>query len=309
MSTDKLKAEDRSAVLSKRGHDYGVHHFHAPQGGDLVTIISSVISLPEDQVFELLCLGSIYLNHERCEKEKVNGVQAGDYLRVHTRPRRFPTLDVVTKNQVIAETDDFIVVNKPAGIPVHPTVDNRLENLITSLSQQLNFPLFVTHRLDVPTEGLIIFAKTKRFQKQFNQMLQDSSVRKIYKALVETNLISPKMTKQGSIVHFMEPSPRAPKVVSSEEREGWQRCSLKILELKQVCTGITEVTIELETGRTHQIRTQLALEGCPILGDVMYGSTKKYGEEFESIALQSYQVSFPPGYCFQLEKKLGAGLF
>ena len=88
----------------------------------------------------------------------------------------------------------------------------------------------------------------------------------------------------------MEPSPRAPKKVSAVFKEDWAFCELEILEQKKISSDISWVKINLLTGRTHQIRSQLSELGAPILGDSLYGAKNKFGEN--AIALRACELEF-----------------
>lgn len=282
----------------QRGFEYGVRHFLASKTGPLLEVVSSQLNQSPSTISQLLNLGAIYHNHRRCDRHdaQTGPVNSGDYLRVHTKPRRYPIEKIKWPELVVFENDDFMIVNKPAGIPVHPTVDNCRENLLSVLREYSNLPLSITHRLDVPTHGLLVLAKNVDFQRIFNLYLNQSKVRKQYRALVHG-----KVNRLGRWTHFMEPSPRAPKRVSSTNPDQWLRCDLKVLTSKydNEC-NVSDVTIELETGRTHQIRAQLSCEGHPVLGDVMYGNSKSLAVELEGIALQSQELSFSGGFHFQL---------
>ena len=89
---------------------------------------------------------------------------------------------------------------------------------------------------------------------------------------------------------WLEPSPRAPKVVSKEQQPKWQECLLEILEFSKLENGLGEARIKLHTGRTHQIRAQLSVEGHPIVGDVAYGALKVWEEE--RIELEACELAF-----------------
>ncbi len=230
----------------------------------------------------LLEFGAVYQNKQRVDSDRL--LPPGTYIRVHPNPKRFP-VDKIDWNAVIVHRDEeFIVANKPPGIPVHPTVDNQIENVLHQLRRAHQTPLFITQRLDVEVGGLIVYARTVSFQKRFNKFLVERRVQKRYRALVE------KPPALGRLVHYMEPSERSPRVVSAEAKSGWQECALR-LESSRPWNGAYEIEIELETGRTHQIRVQLAAIGCPILGDKMYGSTAQY--RYRGIGLFSAEVSFP----------------
>lgn len=270
-------------MQSARGFEYGVRHIISPQSGRISDILLSTLDLDRAQVEFLLDLGAIYLNQKRIRENA--SISAGEYLRVHMKPRRFPTNESNWKNRLLYESSDFIVVNKTSGIPVHPSVDNVQENLQAYLEKTLQTPLYVTHRLDVPTRGLIVYAKTSQFQAAFNKLLADRNMKKIYRAVVEGQNLSP-----GLLTHFMEPSPRAPKKVSAQAHDGWQECQLEILSAKNLTNERSEFRIQLLTGRTHQIRAQLGFEKHPIVGDHTYGAKKLWDEE--KIELESCELSF-----------------
>ncbi len=191
-------------MQSARGFEYGVRHIISPKSGLISDVLLSILDLNKNQIEFLLDLGSIYLNHLRVQ-ENVS-VSAGDYLRVHTKPRRFPANDGLWRSRLVFENGFFLVANKTSGLPVHASVDNQQEHLLKYLSSVAQQELYVTHRLDVPTRGLIVFAKSVQFQSAFNKLLIQREIRKVYRALVEGVGL-----KTGMLQHFMEPSPRAPK--------------------------------------------------------------------------------------------------
>ncbi|MEK2688321.1 RluA family pseudouridine synthase [Bdellovibrio sp. GT3] len=269
-------------MQSERGFEYGVKHIISPTSGSVRDVLLSILQLSSDEIEFLIHLGSIYLNHSRIH-ENVS-VSSGDYLRVHTKPRRFPKGNIIFTNCTFFENEHFVVVNKPSGIPVHGSVDNIRENLQSYMEEALAQKLYVTHRLDVPTNGLIVYAKTVEFQTAFNKLLIAREIKKIYRAKIEGEAPAAKILK-----HYMEPSPRAPKVVSHEAKEKWQECVLEILEVKKQ-DSYTELRIHLHTGRTHQIRAQLGYEKSPIIGDHAYGAEKRWDEE--RIELTACELEF-----------------
>ena len=170
-------------------------------------------------------------------------------------------------------------------MPSHPSVDNTLENSLTQTSFALKQPLFITHRLDTLTGGLIVYAKTAEFVKSFNVQLQARNIEKKYVALIENpSALPPKL------IHYMEPSPRAPKKVSASFVEGWAFCELDIIDQKKISSALNWVKINLLTGRTHQIRSQLSNLNSPIVGDTLYGA--KLGYLPDAIALRACELDF-----------------
>lgn len=236
------------------------------------------LSPPEiDRLFEL---GALYL-----DKRRVDGdcrLEAGAYLRVHLEPKRFATDRINWAERIVGETADYLVADKPRGVPVHATVDNRVDNALHQLRCLRGPGLCVTQRLDIPAGGLFVLAKTPAFQRDFNYRLARRQVTKRYRVLVE---VAP---PPGLHTHYMEPSERAPRKVSPRFQAGWADCQLTVLGTRGV-DGAVEVDIDLHTGRTHQIRAQLSAMGSPVLGDASNGSARGFRH---GIALQCTELGW-----------------
>lgn len=267
--------------IHSQGFEYGVKHFNSPKSGDLSEIISEVLTLTPTEAKFLIQLGSVYVGGKRAQPNEA--VLESTPIRVHTKPRRY-NVDYDWKSRIIFEHQDFVVLNKPNNIPSHPSVDNQIENSLTQLSMAINQKLLITHRLDTLTEGLIVYAKNTEFVNGFNNQLQKKLITKKYVALVETLVKLP-----THLVHYMEPSPRAPKKVSQVAHEGWDFCELKI-EQQKILDRYSWIKINLLTGRTHQIRSQLSEIGAPIVGDKQYGS--QILEDENKIALRAQEIEF-----------------
>ncbi|PIS10805.1 MAG: RluA family pseudouridine synthase [Bdellovibrio sp. CG10_big_fil_rev_8_21_14_0_10_47_8] len=281
------QAED-SSFLQNRGFQYGVRHLLSPLNGTLEQVLEKSLGLTSDQTRALLHLGAIYLQGKRLnESAQQTEIKAQTYLRIHQTPRRFPIEKLNPTQCLVYEDDGLFIVNKPAGLPVHPSVDNIQENVLTLLKQFYQQPLFITHRLDVATEGLLVFAKTKEQQSKINSAFESGLTKKFYRALVHGQELP-----TGRWLHYMQPSPRAPKTVSKTEQAQWKTCQLDLFEQKKLGENQSEVQIQLLTGRTHQIRAQLSCEGFPVIGDKAYGSNMQISEN-EEICLQAYELHLP----------------
>lgn len=266
-----------------------VHHLEAMTSGPITDVLEQQIHMPKSTSTALLHHGSIWANYVRV-RENVQ-VEKGQYLRVHAQPRRFPVESINWKNTILHEEPDFLVINKPAGIPVHPTVDNWTENLLYCLEEFLKHPVLITQRLDTATAGLLILAKTKWFQAQFNKLLRERSLTKTYHALAKNPVAT------GEVLHYMKDTPHAPKQVFDEPFDGALECRLIVRKCEPYESNYL-LEIELLTGRTHQIRAQLAALGTPILGDKIYGSEASnpwQPQNYiapEAIALRAYSLAF-----------------
>lgn len=282
-----------TTIVSSHGFEYGVKHFHSPVDGMAVDIIQNALNLDQSALNELFELGAIYINNQRC-LDSSKEVTYGSILRVHTKPRRYyVNYDWTTR--IVFEHEDFVILNKPSGLPSHPSVDNIIENSLTQLEKALGIKLLISHRLDTTTEGLIVYGKKSEFVKAFNSQLQSKNIEKKYVALVQAH--GKNLTKH--LIHYMEPSPRAPKKVTQIFTEGWDECELLIEEQKDYevegLNDIQLIRINLLTGRTHQIRAQLSETGYPLLGDKMYGSSIVWGANKSTenqVALKSCSIDF-----------------
>eukprot|EP00252_Welwitschia_mirabilis_P014588 TRINITY_DN3204_c0_g1_i3.p1 TRINITY_DN3204_c0_g1~~TRINITY_DN3204_c0_g1_i3.p1 ORF type:complete len:391 (-),score=54.75 TRINITY_DN3204_c0_g1_i3:122-1294(-) len=199
-------------------------------------------------------------------------IESGSYLRVHVHPKRFPRChEVDWRSRVIAETESYVVLNKPVGTSVGGTSDNIYETCakFTTLALGLKTPLRTTHQLDNCTEGCVVLSKTLQFCSEFHAKLRERKVKKSYLALASAPV------PPGKIIHYMRPTNAFPRIIRNDFAEGWQLCELEVLECKEVPwpisiveTGVFfedcgwptkkfayECKLKLLTGRTHQVST------------------------------------------------------
>lgn len=269
--------------------DTGIVHFRVQESASLLEFLLSADLTPlairptRDWVDECLHYGCVYVDGLR-RRENFE-LREGQVLRLHTRRKNYATDVAELSSRVVLDEDEFLVLDKPAGLPTHPTLDNYVDNAQFRLSEERGAPVLVTHRLDIATQGLLILAKNKGAQAALNKAFAKGRVEKIYRALTATG-VAP-----GAHAHFMDPQSRVPRRVSESEEPGWWPCRLEVLEsLPHAMGRLSE--IRLLTGKTHQIRAQFAALGAPILGDATYGSADAYRTP-HGIALECYRMRFP----------------
>lgn len=194
---------------------------------------------------------------------------------------------------IVYEDNHIIVVDKTPGEIVQgdKTGDTPLvETVRRYIKERYNKPgnVFcgVVHRLDRPVGGLVIFAKTSKALTRLNEMLRLGQIHKTYRALTR-NMPDP---AEGRIESYITSVERNNKSYSwPVPKEGAKKSSLTYR-----VTGRTDrfnlVEINLETGRKHQIRVQLASIGCPIRGDLKYGDKRSNPDG--SISLQAFRLQF-----------------
>ncbi len=260
----------------------GVTHFNNQDPVLISELLHDVLNINYEGFKGLLKLGAIYVNDTRQIKDR--WIKEKSLFRVHTRPRRF-NCEFDWRSLIVFENESLLILNKPSGLPSHPAVDNIIENALTQASLICKTPLLVTHRLDTLTSGLIVYGKKRSFVKEFNLQLMARSVEKKYVALTEGNPTFP-----TELTHFMDPAFGTPKKLSLNPKKDWAECKLEIIEQRKVSPSLTWVKINLLTGKTHQIRSQLAHLGAPILGDALYGSRQSFSAN--AIALRSCEMQF-----------------
>lgn len=176
--------------------------------------------------------------------------------------------------QVLYEDNHCIIVNKRVGDIVQgdKTGDPPLSEIVKDyLKIKYNKPgnvyLGVVHRIDRPTSGLVLFAKTSKSLPRFNKLFAEKSAEKTYWAVVK----NPPAKKSDTLTHWLRKNPKNNKaIVYNKETPNSKKAILSYNILKDLDNYFL-LEINLETGRHHQIRAQLSAIGCPIKGDLKYG--------------------------------------
>lgn len=194
---------------------------------------------------------------------------------------------------ILYEDNHLIVVNKTSSEIVQgdKTGDQPLsETLKLYLKEKYQKPgnvfVGVIHRLDRPVSGVVVFAKTSKALTRMNEALKNHDIKKSYWAIVKKADIEPVST----LTHYLVRNERQNKSYAYDKEH--KNSQLSILHYKLMATSdrYSLLEIDLETGRHHQIRCQLAKIGCPIKGDLKYGFPRS--NEDGGISLHARNISF-----------------
>jgi len=194
---------------------------------------------------------------------------------------------------IVYEDNHLIIVNKSAGELSQSdytrdlSLVDKVKNYIkTKYKKPGNVYLGLVNRLDRPTSGLVIFSKTSKSLARMNKLLKERKIKKIYHAVTEK---SPN-PKKGTLINFLKKNQIKNKSFIVNENELKSKKAILHYTLIKKLKNFFLIEIMLETGRHHQIRSQLANIGCVIKGDVKYGA--KRANKDKSICLHAKNIEF-----------------
>lgn len=229
----------------------------------------------------------IYLNNEKCDTR--SSLKIGDIITIDLSYEEESLNIVPTKMDldIIYEDEWFLIVNKPAGIAIHPSILHFKDSLSNGIkfyfnNIKLHKKVRPVNRLDLNTSGLVIFAKCEYIQEELSRQMQRGIFKKEYLCIAQGTFENKKGTinlpigrKPGSIIERCvnengQNSTTNYNVLSSFDNYSLIQCSL-------------------ESGRTHQIRVHMSAIGHPLVGDTLYGN---YSSLISRQALHSYILKF-----------------
>lgn len=197
------------------------------------------------------------------------------------------------KSQILYEDNHLLIINKKVGQLVQgdKTGDKSLLDLIKDFikvrdQKPGNVYLGLVHRIDRPTSGIVIYAKTSKALSRLTQMVKNREVKKTYWAIVPKEIIPQSQT----LTHYLKKNEKNNKaIVHNKETEGAKKAILSYKIVKTL-DNYQLLEIDLETGRHHQIRAQLSKIGIPIKGDLKYGAPRSNPDG--GINLHARQIAF-----------------
>ena len=251
-----------------------------------------ILSLPQSLIEKIIRQNKIKVNKKKTKSSY--RLQEGDLIEVYDISKFKSTdqnkkIKYSPKKKEIGEYDDyiiednqnFIVINKPTGIPVQSGTKS-FKNIIDILKNTKYFKdskPFVVHRLDKETSGILIIAKNRRYAQLFTSLFRIRKIHKTYLAIVYGKVNKSLKVMKDNLIYYENNKKISQKAVSN----------IKIIKSNQVYSYLELNPI---TGRKHQLRRQLLKIGCPIVGDDKYFINDRKKIKFNNLMLHSYKIKF-----------------
>ena len=256
---------------------------------------AKIINLPQSLIEKIIRLNKVKINRKRVKSSY--RVQQGDIVEVYNiskfkvnnqskKSKYKPSRNEVNiyDDYIIENNENFIVINKPPGIPVQSGTKS-FKNIIDILKNTKYFENqkpYIVHRLDKETSGVLIVAKTREYAQLFTSLFRIRKIHKTYVALTYGKISKYKDTLKDNLITYDNNKKLIQKAVSY----------LKVLKTSEY---YSYVELNPITGRKHQLRKQLYNIGNPIVGDDKYFINKKVNKIYiksKNLMLHAYKIKF-----------------
>ncbi len=253
---------------------------------------NNVINLPHSLIEKIIRQNKIKVNKKKTKSSY--RVQTGDLIEIYDISKLKP-LDKKEKikylpkkkeigtydDYVIEDNENFIVINKPAGIPVQSGTKS-FKNIIDILKNTRYFENskpFIVHRLDKETSGVLIVAKNRKYAQLFTSLFRIRKIHKTYLAIVYGKVEKSLKVMKDDLIYYENNKKIVQKAISN----------LKIIKSND---GYSYLELNPITGRKHQLRKQLLKIGSPIIGDDKYFLNDRKRLKIKNLMLHAYKIKF-----------------
>ena len=253
---------------------------------------NKIINLPHSLIEKILRQNKVKVNKKKTKSSY--RLQKGDMIEIYdisklkpiNRKEKIKYLpkkkEIGTYNDyVIEDNENFIVINKPTGIPVQSGTKS-FKNIIDILKNSKYFENskpFIVHRLDKETSGVLIIAKNRRYAQLFTSLFRIRKIHKTYLAIVYGKVDKSIKVMKDDLVYYENNKQISQKAISN----------LKIINSNE---GYSYLQLNPITGRKHQLRKQLLKIGCPIVGDDKYFLNDRKRIKIKNLMLHASKIKF-----------------
>ena len=253
---------------------------------------NKIINVPHSLLEKILRQNKVKVNNRKTKSSY--RLQTGDLIEIYDISKLKPVdkkenIKYLPKKKeigtyddyVIEDNENFIVINKPSGIPVQSGTKS-FKNIIDILKNSkyfVNSKPFVVHRLDKETSGVLIIAKNRKYAQLFTSLFRIRKIHKTYLAIVYGKVNKSLKVMKDDLIYYENNKKITQNAVSN----------LKIIKLNE---GYSYLELNPITGRKHQLRKQLLKIGCPIIGDDKYFLNDRKRLKIKNLMLHAYKVKF-----------------
>ena len=249
-------------------------------------------NLPQSYIEKNIRKGNIKINNKK--RKSSYKLQLRDRIDLYNLNFKVRNIDKVpfiykptkkelafTSNIFVENNNDFVVINKPAGISVQSGTKSRknILDILRDTKEFANSKPYPVHRIDKETSGLLIVAKNRKYAQLFTTLFRIRKIHKIYLGIVLGGFEKKRGTYTDFLIHY----------------EGTKKIIDKAITHYQVLDfnkNYSLLKLTPETGRKHQLRKQLLIHGCPILGDNKYRISENHPSKKSSLMLHAYKINF-----------------
>ena len=300
ISTDLLKSEtDADFALDLEGHETRTFICSENEHGLRLdaALVRLVTEFSRSYLQQLIERGLASLNGLNVSKAATK-IKVGDKLTIelHETPQSQAFKPEYVDFEVVFEDEHLVVINKPAGLVVHPAPGNWTGTLLNGLlerdsSAQLLPRAGIVHRLDKDTSGLMVVARTRSTMDALVKKIADREVHRQYLALAHKTWAGVKSLDVDESIGRDPRNRLRMAVVSLDKQTG--KTAKTSFEVLQNCEQGCLVKCRLHTGRTHQIRVHMAFLGHPLVSDTVYGGSLAAGMHRQALHAERLEFEHP----------------